>query len=88
VTVSPEITEERRRKEGSVYNHDIPPTGDPRWAEWCKPLLEFLETPRSHAELDAWEKENKIRKFLLPHMLAWLDLKGLVTYERKTWRKR
>lgn len=68
----------------------VPLAGDPSWEQRTAPLLQFLEEPRSHKELDVWRSTNKVPSYTLPHMLAWLESKHLVYWneERKTWHKR
>jgi hypothetical protein len=65
----------------------MPPSGDPRWAEWSRPLQEFLVTPRSWTDLRQWARANAVSTAMLQQQLAWLSLKRLAaTIERGVWQ--
>jgi hypothetical protein len=68
----------------------VPLSGDPSWPQRTAPLLQFLETPRMHKELEVWRSENKVPTYMLSQMLAWLEGKYLVYWneDAKTWHKR
>jgi hypothetical protein len=68
----------------------LPSADDPRWADWCAPLLKFLNGhARTHDELELWRRQRHYPQHLLPNMLAWLFMSGLAyfSFEGKTWRR-
>jgi uncharacterized protein YjeT (DUF2065 family) len=71
-----------------VKDDKSPPVSDPRWAEWSKPLLEYLAAPHTWKEMRASVRmpEDKLRNCLI-----WLEIYGLVVdYEIEgvaTWIK-
>ena len=61
---------------------DVPPTSDPRWAEWSAPLLEYLtEASRTWEELEAWRRSQGASGFLFRNCLAWLEDAGVARSE-------
>jgi hypothetical protein len=64
----------RYREDAMPSRQQVPPTGDPRWEEWCAPLLAFIfECPRTWDDLREWEKANGIRPSMTTHMVCWLE---------------
>lgn len=55
----------------------IPPSSDPRWAEWSKPLAKFLAEPRPWPEIKKWARDKGIGIGMVQQQLAWLSLKRL-----------
>ena len=54
----------------------LPPSDDPRWKRWSKPVEEFLAEPRTWRQLLAWAVENDFNGVLLRNCLAWLESKN------------
>lgn len=73
------------RVKAERINGVVPPASDPRWAVWCAPLAEFLEKPRSFKELDQWVHTHKVGKYMLPQMLAWLELQHRAFFYKGKW---
>lgn len=62
----------------SIPSDRTPPATDRRWGGWARPVYDFLEEPRTWADLDAW---GAAHQFALGHMvqcLAWLEIHGYV----------
>lgn len=72
---------------GRLQLDQIPSDGDPFWVEYAKPLLVYLQKPRTNAELLMWRKENKVGKLMLVQVLAWCDNRSLIVYRNKKWSK-
>jgi len=54
-----------------------PPFSDGSWARRCAPLLGFLSTPRTWAELEGWASKRGMSGCRLRNMLAWLEGTGV-----------
>ena len=68
-------------------SRQVPTADDPRWPDWCQPLLDLLARPRDNDELDAWAKSKHLRQPWLPNMLSWLEIHRLVSYTRGRWQR-
>lgn len=85
-----EVEQKDRRRGRKSYAEQIASTSDDRWAEWTLSLLIYLKTPRSWSELRAWRERRGFSGCRLRHMIAWLDMEGLVECEGRgelvVWR--
>jgi len=68
----------------------IPPSGDPRWAQWTAPLQEFLTSARDWRALKAWGRNRGFSNMGVRHLIAWLTLNDLAIWSdrHKTWQCR
>jgi hypothetical protein len=73
-----------------VSYNGVPPTGDPSWEQRTAPLLQFLESSKTHKELEQWRREQRVPTHVMPHLLAWLEGKYRIYWndDAKTWHKR
>lgn len=62
----------------------FPPSHDPKWKEWCRPLWTYLRHPRSWTDLKAWTAINNINRTITRQMLAWLEDRSLAHYDVST----
>lgn len=73
-----------RRKRASVYSFsedEVPPADDPRWADWASLTASRLLTRKTTAELLRDSPEFSFA--LLTNILAWMDLRKLVSKTRE-----
>lgn len=63
----------------------MPPGEDPSWAQTTKPVLAFLQRPRSWKELRAHRQELRMGQNLYNNCLAWLENNGKAySYQAKS----
>jgi hypothetical protein len=79
---TPEEREDRvevETRESPKQAH-IPPSDDPRWETWTRPLREQLESApdgTTWAEIRKWSRDQNMSTTLLDNLLAWLSLREL-----------
>lgn len=61
----------------SVGEPKSPTVDDPRWADWCVPLLEFLSDPQEWPAINRWCRTTRFGGVKIRHCIAWLEEKRL-----------
>jgi hypothetical protein len=67
--------------------NEVPPSEDPRWAEWVVPLHGYLRAlPRSWEDLRRWRAASGTSASMLHNMLSWMSNNRMVDWDGRLWR--
>lgn len=62
---------------------DLPASNDPIWFDWAGDVLSALDRPKTTEQLKDWARSEKFEIGRLFNALAWLDMRGLVEFEKE-----